>query len=113
MRTPKQAQRIQRLIDFLRKVEPHNWNFGDFYCGTTGCAIGHCPDIFRQWRRTGPSGWPYLVGGNNDVYGDAADFFGLTYAQSDDLFSSPYHYGEREHCKVSAEMVANELEKLL
>ncbi len=47
--------KLQKLIDFLRKLEPKKFDFNRVWnpdenaeggCGTCGCAIGWCPTVF-------------------------------------------------------------------
>ena len=50
--TQKQANRLVTLIEFLKTLERKKFNFEilreDQDCGTIGCAIGWCPEIFPK-----------------------------------------------------------------
>lgn len=45
---------MQRMIDYLRQLPSRQFDFGsvvnirEHECGTVGCIIGHCPNVFPE-----------------------------------------------------------------
>ncbi len=98
MRTDIQTARLRTLSEKLRTVKPEAFDICDVVdgapekigCGSTACAIGHCPIFF-------PDEWEYLLIGDyftallKDDDGDdwmnaAMKFFGLSRDSASELF---------------------------
>jgi len=114
-------QRLLKLATFLREKVPNehfNLNYfidaADLYsnrhikdlpriaaglqsgCGTTACAVGWCPAVFKQWEwcaRTVRNGGVRLRGTSGTTLQDAERFFGLSVIESLYLFH-PHEYPE-------------------
>lgn len=93
-----QRKRLLKLADFIvERVPKKRFNMARYGtmlgeldrqpCGTAGCALGWCTVLFRRIGCTADSqsGLPAykdLMG-----YGVGVELFGLTYEQSEELFS--------------------------
>lgn len=90
-----QRKRLLKLADFIVAQVPkekfdmaqYGVDFGelDTDCGTAGCALGWCTVLFR---RAGCTVYYSMPAYNSRVgFGVGMELFGLTYAQSKELFS--------------------------
>jgi hypothetical protein len=111
-------QRLEKLAAHLEKGKLGHEEFdfgvvnvGDFNkpgCGTSGCAMGECPIVFRKYWEFGPV--TYTIGGDQRLprlrgvgYASLRDhvsnFFGISTSACDHLFypcdQNPEIYGGR------------------
>lgn len=92
-----QRKRLLKLADYIvEQVPKERFNmarFGTMFgeldeqsCGTAGCALGWATVLFRRIGCTVIDGMPSYRG-NRNGYGVGVELFGLTYKQSEKLFS--------------------------
>lgn len=114
-------ERIQAIIDYLRKLPNDRWYFNNIVqsvddCGTVGCALGHFPSIFpaTKWNIHGRDGWlkPRLCYGDREwEYSDISNWLDIHPDLAEKIFLSTYYY-DVDYEWVTQEMVSRTLEKL-
>ena len=94
-------KRLLKLADFLQKLPPKRFDYGDWVgedwegkpdlsCGTTACALGWATAM-PKFRKLGlylnPDGFPQMVGDNTGgTYEASATIFGLSTSEYSYLF---------------------------
>ncbi len=64
-----------------------NYNVGEFDgrgCGTSGCAIGECPIVFKEWKFD-DNGTP-VVGKSQTAESSGTKFFNISISEYEHLF---------------------------
>ena len=111
-------ERLQQMVTMLRELPATNhigFDLGDWYCGTTACAVGHaCLDpVFREQGLTLRQDFDGVcpVFGVHDGWDAVEMFFELSTAEAENLFYRPTYpeYG----ANTTPAHVADRIEELL
>lgn len=132
-----QKKRLLKLADFLEnQADPRKFDLGVFigdsdedserdivdprkelrpkegFCGTVGCAIGHCPLVFPRHAEYKNDGYGWSVGAKDTDASDdetnfhwAGTFFGLTRTEVAYLFDPGFYPGDRQGVKSVANRI--------
>lgn len=79
--------RLEKLATFLDTLPKEKFDFGGFWCGSAGCALGWCPVVFKEDWNMLDGMEPRLNGHPTSNAFECADiFFGLNSTQDGHLF---------------------------
>lgn len=125
------TKRLLRLAEILAAVPDFQFNMDTWgehgddreptpeqnYCGTSACALGwaaldgqfRADGLASRWVRDS-DGWYLIVGDNHGPITTGAEFFGLTFDESDTLFGG--HLSVREDVIAHIRELATDREEL-
>jgi len=88
------ADRLLKLAGFLENLKISQWDFGTAVCGTTTCALGWCPVVFKntiKFDNVSECSLPTALGMEN-IYHMGAKIFNISIRESEYLFMPKESY---------------------
>ncbi len=114
-------ERLLNLSKYLRTLPPEKWNFDTIIedCGTCGCAIGQLPNVDPEHcKYSAITDSKIIVRIDGEMVTTMtvaviANYFAIPTHDAHRIFLSPSHYTGGSRCKVSALMVADEIDEYI